>query len=62
VATLKALRVLRPEIRVIATSGVNHDSRVETLQRMGVQHFLLKPYRNQELIEAIGVCISNGRS
>ncbi len=60
VATLKVLRELRPNLRVIATSGVNHDPRVEMLRRMGVQHFLLKPYRNQELIEALGNCIANG--
>jgi len=61
VATLKALRELRPDLRVIATSGVNHDSRVEALRRLGVQHFLLKPYRNQELLDAMGSCISNGK-
>jgi CheY-like chemotaxis protein len=58
VATLKALRDLRPGLRVIATSGVNHDPRVEALRRMGVQHFLLKPYRNQELLDALGTCIN----
>ena len=62
VATLKAMRELHPNLRVIATSGVNHDPRVEMLRRMGVQHFLLKPYRNQELIEALGACIANGGS
>ena len=60
VATLKALRDLRPGMRVIATSGVNHDPRVEALRRMGVQHFLLKPYRNQELLEALATCIAGG--
>jgi two-component system, cell cycle sensor histidine kinase and response regulator CckA len=58
-ATLKALREMRPELQVIATSGVNHDSRVEALRRLGVQHFLLKPYRNQELLEALESCITN---
>jgi len=57
--TLKALREIRPELQVIATSGVNHDSRVEALRRLGVQHFLLKPYRNQELLEALETCIAN---
>ncbi|HVU38939.1 MAG TPA: PAS domain S-box protein [Opitutales bacterium] len=60
VATMKALRELRPDLQVIATSGVNHDTRVEAMRRLGVQHFLLKPYRNQELLEALGSCISNG--
>ncbi len=58
--TMKALRELRPGLRVIATSGVNHDTRVEAMRRMGVQHFLLKPYRNQELLEALQSCIQNG--
>ena len=57
--TLKALREIRPELQVIATSGVNHDSRVEALKRLGVQHFLLKPYRNHELLEALEMCIAN---
>lgn len=60
VATMKALRELRPDLRVIATSGVNHDTRVEALRRMGVQHFLLKPYRNQELLEALFNCVTGG--
>lgn len=60
-ATLKALREIRPDLRVIATSGVNHDTRVEAMRRLGVQHFLLKPYRNQELLEALSVCIQNGQ-
>jgi len=59
-ATMKALREFRPELRVIATSGVNHDTRVDALRRMGVQHFLLKPYRNHELLDALNDCISNG--
>jgi CheY-like chemotaxis protein len=58
--TLKALREIRPELQVIATSGVNHDSRVEALRRMGVQFFLLKPYRNHELLDALESCIANG--
>jgi len=57
VATMKILRELRPDLRVIATSGVNHDTRVEAMRRMGVQHFLLKPYRNQELLEALYSCV-----
>jgi len=48
--TLKALREIRPELQVIATSGVNHDSRVEALRRLGVQTFLLKPYRNHNSV------------
>jgi PAS domain S-box-containing protein len=56
--TLKALREIRPELQVIATSGVNHDSRVDALRQMGVQHFLLKPYRNHELLDALESCIA----
>jgi len=59
-ATMKALREFRPELRVIATSGVNHDTRVDALRRMGVQHFLLKPYRNHELLDALNECIGSG--
>ncbi|MGA2051968.1 MAG: PAS domain S-box protein [Opitutales bacterium] len=58
VATMKALREMRPDIRVIATSGVNHDTRVEALRQLGVQQFLLKPYRNRELLEALRQCLS----
>jgi PAS domain S-box-containing protein len=57
VATMKALREMRPDVRVIATSGVNHDTRVEALRQLGVQQFLLKPYRNRELLEALRECL-----
>jgi len=60
VETMKALRELRENLRVIATSGVNHDVRVDALRRMGVQHFLLKPFRNQELLDALHNCVTNG--
>jgi two-component system, cell cycle sensor histidine kinase and response regulator CckA len=59
VATLKALREVRNNLRVIATSGVNHDSRVEAMRKLGVQHFLLKPYRNQDLVDALEECLSS---
>jgi len=59
VATMKALREMRPGVRVIATSGVNHDTRVEALRQLGVQQFLLKPYRNRELLEALRICLKS---
>jgi PAS domain S-box-containing protein len=58
VATMKALREMRPDIRVVATSGVHHDTRVEALRQMGVQQFLLKPYRNRELLDALHECLA----
>jgi CheY-like chemotaxis protein len=58
VATMKALREMRPGVRVIATSGVNHDTRVEALRQLGVQQFLLKPYRNRDLLDALRICLA----
>jgi PAS domain S-box-containing protein len=58
VGTMKALREMRPDIRVIATSGVNHDTRVDALRQLGVQQFLLKPYRNRELLDALRECLT----
>jgi PAS domain S-box-containing protein len=58
VATLKALRELRPDLRVIATSGVRHDTRIEALRKLGVTQFLLKPYRNHELMDALHQCLT----
>jgi CheY-like chemotaxis protein len=57
VATIKALRELRPDLRAIASSGVHQDSRIEALRRHGVKQFLLKPYRNNELLEALRICL-----
>jgi DNA-binding NarL/FixJ family response regulator len=48
---------MRPNVRVIATSGVNHDTRIKALRQLGVRQFLLKPYRNKELLEALRECL-----
>jgi PAS domain S-box-containing protein len=58
VDTLRSLREMRVDVRVIGTSGVIHDPRVEAMRKMGVQHFLLKPYRNRELVSAIEACLA----
>jgi PAS domain S-box-containing protein len=60
VETVKALRQIRADLPIIATSGVNNDSRLEALRRLGVTQFLLKPYRNHELLEAINACLPPG--
>ncbi len=52
-ALIHTLRQLKPDIKVIAASGLKANSMVEKVSKMGVRHFLSKPYSTETLIKAI---------
>ncbi len=52
-ATIAVLRRLQPDVRIIAASGLNADSHVAYTVRLGVKHFLPKPYTAQTLLTAL---------
>ena len=51
--TLAALRALRPDIRVILSSGFMRGYEAEDLMARGVLDFLQKPYRKAQLAEKV---------
>jgi CheY-like chemotaxis protein len=53
VALVRALRALNPELKVVATSGLDEDRRRAELAALGVSDFIRKPFRPQELLAAI---------
>jgi CheY-like chemotaxis protein len=52
-ACLEALRVLRPGLPALLTSGFGQDGRVQTALESGFDGFLQKPFDRGELTDAI---------
>lgn len=51
VALLERLRRVRPDVALVGTSGHDHQ---EDFARCGVSHYLPKPWRLQDLAQALG--------
>jgi PAS domain S-box-containing protein len=49
-AMMRVLKRLNPEVKVLATSGLEQDSRFEEMQQMGISGFLAKPYTAEKLL------------
>lgn len=64
--TLKLMRVLRPEMSFLLTSGFSDAMPEHYPMHDGMVRFLAKPYRNQELLEAVASLLAlqgvDGRS
>jgi two-component system, cell cycle sensor histidine kinase and response regulator CckA len=58
-ATIRALRKLDPEVRVIATSGLKANSRHDEVSQLGVNSFLAKPYTAEMLIRTIAIVLES---
>jgi len=43
-ATVRALRHLNPKVKIIASSGLKSDSDHEAIQKLGIRHFIGKPF------------------
>jgi two-component system, cell cycle sensor histidine kinase and response regulator CckA len=52
-ATIRALRNLDPEVRVIGASGLHGNGKVALAARAGVEHFLPKPYSVRGLLDLL---------
>lgn len=62
-----ACRVLRDdpvtsEIPTIVISALNSSSDREKIRELGVEVYLSKPFRNQDLIDALAQCLESGRT
>ncbi len=52
-ATIRALRRLDPEVRIIATSGLKANTRHSEIAELGIRAFLTKPYTAETLLKTI---------
>ena len=54
----RALKKINPLVQVIAASGHTEISHKNDLRALGIQTFLIKPFNNHQLLEAIHNAIS----
>ena len=52
-ATIQVLRKMDPHVRVIAASGLSANGHVAEAARLGIKHFLPKPYTAETLLQAL---------
>lgn len=52
-ATILALRQIRPDVRIIGASGIEHNSMLARAVGAGVKHFLPKPYTADVLLRTL---------
>jgi len=49
----RVLRKLDRKLKIIATSGLEQDSRFEELHRLGIQAFIPKPFTSAQLLSTL---------
>jgi len=52
-STIKVLRRMNPNIKIITSSGLSADGKLATSKELGVNAFLMKPYNAQKLLEVV---------
>jgi CheY-like chemotaxis protein len=52
-ATIRALRRLAPDLKIIATSGLKADGKAAEAAQLGVATFLQKPYTAEALLKTL---------
>lgn len=52
-ATIRALRRIQPEVRILAASGLGENAAVARAASLGVRHFLPKPYTASTLLRTL---------
>ena len=58
-ALIAALRRIDPDVRVIASSGLNANGHVARLAHADVEHFLAKPYSAEELLQTLRAVLAS---
>jgi two-component system, cell cycle sensor histidine kinase and response regulator CckA len=59
--TVTALHQLKPDLPVIAISGLNSIDAVAKAKRFGCEYFLAKPFTNSELLEILSQSVRSSR-
>jgi two-component system cell cycle sensor histidine kinase/response regulator CckA len=57
-ATIRALRKINPELKVIGSSGLTSNGKEAELTKLGVNGFLIKPYSAERLLKSIAELIA----
>jgi PAS domain S-box-containing protein len=60
-ATIRALKEIDPQVRIIATSGIRSTGKLAEAAASGVDIFLAKPYTTDKLLGALAGIINNQR-
>jgi len=55
----KALKKINPNVAVLVSTGYASSKQTIELKELGVEAFLKKPYRQSELVEAVGKVINH---
>jgi PAS domain S-box-containing protein len=58
-ALIAALRRIDPDVRVIASSGLNANGNVARVAHADVKHFLAKPYSAEELLQTLRAVLTS---
>ncbi|HWA08786.1 MAG TPA: PAS domain S-box protein [Opitutaceae bacterium] len=53
ISTLRALRQINPDVKVIAASGLASNANPAKASDAGIRHFLYKPYRSETLLKTV---------
>jgi CheY-like chemotaxis protein len=51
--TIRTLQKINPNVRIIAVSGLESNSKIAEMAGSSVKSFLLKPYSGQELLKTV---------
>jgi CheY-like chemotaxis protein len=60
--TLRRLRALRPDLKIIMCSGVDDPEKISQAEALGAHSYLLKPVQHLYLSAAVERCLSGGAS
>jgi CheY-like chemotaxis protein len=61
IETLRRIREVRPEVRVLLSSGYRPETLQSEVERSDVVGFVQKPYRVNDLLQAVRAAIAAGR-
>ncbi len=51
--TLKALKKIDPDVKVLLTSGCNREGHLQTMLDLGIEGFIQKPYGMDDIADAV---------
>jgi PAS domain S-box-containing protein len=61
VTLIRALRIMKPEIVIIASTGRSDEARAKELSALNLPHCLIKPYTKQDLLTAVRDALAHAK-